>query len=117
MRASVRRFHSPDADLETFAPEDATDVEVLVQIMAGPSEGPGEESFDVVVCTPRRLLQQVDERGPIVGRHYLVVPEWDWPRIRLFLTEEVEAHDEPTWRELAIKIGRVGKWEFEDYKP
>lgn len=115
MRATVRRFHSPDVDLETFAPDDPSDVEVLIQIMAGPTDGPGDESFDVLVCTPRRLMKRTHDRGPIVGRHYLVVHEWDWPRIRLLLTAKVEALEEPTWRELAVKIGRVGKWEFEDY--
>jgi hypothetical protein len=117
MKANVRRFHSPDADLETFEPEDVRDVQVLVQIMVGPSGGPGEESFDVVVCTPSRLLRVVEDEGPLVGRHHLVVPIWDWPRIRLFLTDEVEAVDGVSWNDLASKLGRIGKWEFEDYQP
>lgn len=75
VRASVRRFHSPDVDLEAYQPEDPTDVHVLVQLIAGPEGGPGDESFDV-------------------GQS-----------------------DEPTWRELADKIGRIGRWEFEDYRP
>jgi hypothetical protein len=116
LKAAVRRFHSPDADLETYLPEDARDVEVLVQIIAGPSGGPGEESFDVVVCTPHRLLRLVDEQGPLVGRHHLVVPEWDWPRIRLFLTHAVEGPEAPTWPDLASTLGRLGRWEFEDYR-
>jgi hypothetical protein len=33
------------------------------------------------------------------------------------LTRAVESEEAPTWPELAIKIGRIGKWEFEDYRP
>lgn len=117
MRAAVKRFHSPDADLEAYVPDDAGDVGVLVQVMAGPAHSPGEESFDVVVCTPRWLRRLTEEHGPIVGRHHLVVESWDWPRIRLFLTQEVETHEASTWQDLAAKVGRIGKWEFEDYEP
>lgn len=113
----MKRFHSPDAELQTYEPEDASDFGVLVQVMAGPADGPGEESFDVVVCTPRWLQRLTDEQGPVICRHHLVVESWDWPRIRLFLTQEVETHEAPSWRDLAAKIGRLGKWEFEDYQP
>lgn len=117
MRASVRRLHSPDADFEAFEPEDPENVGILVQIIAGPAEGPGEESFDVVVCTPRWLVDWVREEGPLIGRHHLIVERYDAPRIRLYLTSAVEAEEAPTWRELGQRIGRLGRWEFEDYQP
>lgn len=117
MRAAAKHFQSPDADLEAFVPGDVSDVGMLVQVMAGPADGPGEESFDVVVCTPKWIARQLRERGPVIGRHHLLVESWDWPRIRLFLTQAVEAPEAPTWSDLAAKIDRIGKWEFEDYKP
>jgi hypothetical protein len=117
VRAAAKRFHSPDADLDTLVPADPTDVGVLVQMMAGPADGPGEESFDVVVCTPLWLPSFTKEQGRVIGRHHLIVESWDWPRVRTFLTHEVEAHEAPTWRDLAAKISRIGKWEFEDYQP
>lgn len=117
MRAVVHRFHSPDADLDRYVPDDAEDVGLLVQMMAGPAGKPGEESFDVVVCTPRWLDRWVRENGPLIGRHHLVVERWDFARVRLYLAEAVESEEAPTWPELAVKIGRIGKWEFEDYRP
>lgn len=117
MRAVVRRFHSPDADLESYVPDDPEDVGLLVQLMVGPAGQPGEESFDVVVCTPRGLARWVREDGPLIGRHHLIIERWDAARIRLFLTGIVESEEAPTWRELAAKIGRIGRWEFEDYRP
>lgn len=116
MKARVRRFHSPDADLNRYVPDDPEDVGLLVQIMAGPEDSQGEESFDVVVCTPRWLDRWVRADGPLIGRHHLIVERWDPPRVRLHLIEAVESLEAPTWPELAAKIGRVGKWEFEDYQ-
>ncbi|HEV2885883.1 MAG TPA: immunity 8 family protein [Jatrophihabitans sp.] len=117
MRAVIRRLHSPDADLDTYLPIDPTDVGVLVQIMAGPEGKPGEESFDVVVCTARWLDRWVAEHGPLVGRHHLIIERWDLARIRRYLTQAVESEEAATWGELAVRIGRIGKWEFEDYQP
>jgi hypothetical protein len=117
VRAVVRGFHSPDGDLDRYVPGDPEDVGLLVQVMAGPAGKPGEESFDVVVCTPRWLERRVREEGPLIGRRYLVIERWDATRIRLYLAEAVESKEAPTWPELATKIGRIGKWEFEDYRP
>lgn len=116
MRAVVHRFHSPDADLESFVPQDPKDVGLLVQIMAGPQGKEGAESFDVVVCTPRWLARRVQE-GPVIGRHHLIIERWDDTVVRRYLTDVVESQEAPTWSELAVKIGRIGKWEFEDYRP
>lgn len=116
MRAEVRYFHSPDCDLEQFVPEDPADVGVLVQILVGPADGPGEESFDVLVLTPRRSSRWVEQKGPLLGRHHLFVNEFDWPVIKKFLTSAVEREVAPSWPELGERIGRIGKWEFEDYR-
>ena len=125
MKAKVRRFHSPDVyDLKKYVPEDPEYVGVLIQIMAGPEDGPGEESFDVVVCTPRWLEWWVQHdavpgqtrNDPLVGRHYLVAARWDSARVLQFLTAAVESEEAPRWNDLALRIGRIGRWEFEDYK-
>lgn len=117
MRAVVRYLHSPDADLETYVPEAPEDVGLLIQVIAGPADGPGEESFDVVLRTSRRLAREATEVGPLIGRHYLVVDRYDFAEIRRFLVDAVESAEAPTWSELGERIGRIGKWEFEDYVP
>lgn len=86
-------------------------------MMIGPEGEPGEESFDVVVCTPRWLERRVHEEGALIGRHHLMIERWDADRVRNFLRDAVESEEAPTWPELAAKIGRLGKWEFEDYQP
>jgi hypothetical protein len=112
VRAVVRYLHSPDLELGTEAPPDPEDFEILVQVMAGPADGPGEESFDVVVCTPACLRRAV-RKGPVLGRHLLVVDRYDLDVIERFLVTAVEAARARSWPELGTLIGRIGKWEFE----
>lgn len=85
-------------------------------MIAGPANGPGDESLGVVVSTPRWLERWVVENGPTVGRHYLIVSEWDEPRIRVLSTDLVESEKAPTWAELGERISRIGHWALEDYQ-
>jgi len=117
VRASVRYFHSPDVDLNDPPQAMSEEVGYLIQMMIGPTDGPGEESFNVVVCTPAWLEGRVREDGPVVGRHHLVVESFDWPRVRLYLNELIDELEGENWTDVATKIGRIGKWEFEEYRP
>ncbi|MFZ0226655.1 MAG: immunity 8 family protein [Mycobacterium sp.] len=114
MIAVLRDVHSPDSeDLRTFEPS-ASAFSILVQMLVGPASGDGEESFDVLVCSPDWLRTQPD---PLVGRHLLIVHAFNWERIRSFLAAQVAACEGEDWSEVAQKVGRIGHWEFEDYRP
>jgi hypothetical protein len=82
----------------------------------GPRDGPGEESFDVMVCTPSWLSRTLLSKGPLVGRHFLILEQMDLSRVKSFLKGEVR-----TWTNLpgpgGGEIGRIGMWEFEDCIP
>jgi hypothetical protein len=58
MRAQIRHLHIPDMD-PAFVPEDPERFAFLVQMLAGPGDGPGEESFEFTVSTPGWLQQRV----------------------------------------------------------
>src|SRR5690606_24552081 len=45
--------------------------------------------------------QRDRESGPIIGRHHLIVNEYDFPRIRAFPRQAVESEEAATWTELA----------------
>jgi hypothetical protein len=51
--AKIRYLHSPDIDPDSYVPDDPTRFMFLIQMIAGPDGGPGEESFDFTVCPPR----------------------------------------------------------------
>jgi hypothetical protein len=118
MRAKLKRLHSPDIeDLASYVSNPRDNFGFLLQIMAGPQGGEGEESFDVFVCTPEWLKQNRSQTGIIVGRHYLIVFEYNYNRLLSFLDEYCSQCSGQTWQEVAQQLGRLGKWEFEDYKP
>jgi hypothetical protein len=83
-------------------------------MLVGPSTSEGEESFDICVCSPEWLQQ---EHQPIIGRHLLIVNHFDWPSIEAFLELKVAECSGTSWDEVAEKVGRLGHWEFEDYRP
>ena len=115
MKAQIQRFHSPDVELPTYSAEPTDDIEVLIQVIAGPAGSIAEESFDVLACNPVALARIIAADGPVLGRHLLIVSGWDWNVIETFLTDEIMSCEGDDWPTLAQRIGRIGKWEFEDY--
>lgn len=91
---------------------------LLARLMIGPSDGPGEESFDVEVCTPDWLARRCAAEGFVEGRHtvFTTVDTFTEHGLRAFLTRRVENTSGETWHEVAEKVARLGLWEFEDYR-
>ena len=92
------------------------DLQSFFRLTVGPSSGDGEESFDVTVCTPSWLDLECLRDGFVVGRHHLIVLSYDFEFIRRTLVKFVERYSGGTWQEVAVKVSRIGYWEFEDYE-
>jgi hypothetical protein len=115
MRAVVRSLHlDPDP---RHLPADPAEFSLLARLIVGPSDGPGEESFDVEVCSPERLARRCATEGFIDGRHTIIttVDAFSEQGLRSFLTRHVENASGDTWHEVANKVARLGHWEFEDH--
>ncbi|MFL5762443.1 MAG: immunity 8 family protein [Bacteroidia bacterium] len=118
MKAEIKYIFSPDVeDLENFHPSIEDEFCLLLQLVVGPFKEKGEESFDIVLCTPKWLLSNKKENDIIYGRHYLIVFKYDYQSIYSSLHKYVDSVTGDTWDAVAEKIGRIGKWEFEDYRP
>ncbi|MGX4804745.1 immunity 8 family protein [Bradyrhizobium guangdongense] len=113
--AQLRRLSSTDADpLETFRPEGPFGIYILA--MVGPANGPGQESFGFMVCTPDWFAQNM--KGNVVsGRHHLFVNEYNYDELVEFVSEYCSRCRGGSWNEVAQKVARLGYWEFEDYQP
>ena len=115
MRAELRRMHSPDVtDLGSWSPPPG-EFAVLIQLMVGPRGAAGEESFDVTLCTASWLAGRAASEGIVDARHHVVVDRYDYDAIELYFVRRVEACEGPNWQEVAAKLRRLGRWEFEDY--
>ncbi|MEW9551175.1 immunity 8 family protein [Nonomuraea sp. NPDC050783] len=118
MKAAIRYLHTPDIDPGTYVPDDPQRFMFLVQMIAGPDDGPGDESFDFTVCTPQWLQDQVErDDRPISGAHHVIVSTYDWAAIESFFDRLVNQCTGATWSEVTTKLSRYGHYEFADYIP
>jgi len=116
MRAELKSIHSPDVDLSGFWPDDPTCFGFLLQAFVGPENEVGEDSFSFTICTPRWLEVEYRDRVTF-GANHIIVTEYDLPKIKAHLARYCERCVGDTWSEVAAKVARVGRWEFEDYRP
>ena len=116
MNAELKRVHSPDIDdLENYRPKDPRKFAFLLQAMIGPEGKEGEESFDIEVCTPKWLEETYGLEDVVIGRHHLIIREYNYERIIHAIKDYLQLCSGENWSEVAEKVGRLGKWEFEDY--
>src|ERR1044072_5140875 len=116
MKPEIKALYSFDVeDLETYKPPDPASFAFHLRLIAGPQSEPGEESFDMKVCTPNWLLENHGTEEVIIGRHLLIVMEYDYQRIVNRINEFADTCTGDTWTEVAEKLSRLGYWEFEDY--
>jgi hypothetical protein len=115
--AEVKRLHSPDVfDLVGYTPADSERFGFLLQIIAGPAGNEGEESFDVIVCTPKWFDEQCSSTSIVLGRHHLFVQHYDYSALKTFIVDYCARCTGGSWSEVAQQLGRLGMWEFEDYR-
>lgn len=117
MRAELRALVSLEVDdLASWRP-DGEEWAVSLRILAGPAGEPGEESFDLVVCSAAWLGAQALEQGLVDARHHLVADAFHWTRICSYIEKRVAGCEGSLWPEVAEKVSRLGYWEIEDYTP
>lgn len=115
VRAELKSLFSPDADpLENFAPSGPFGI--LVQAMIGPAGELGHESFDFMLCTPEWFAARMPN-DITIGRHHVFMKGFNYSGLEKFVQDYCSKCEGESWRAVAEKIGRLGKWEFEDYVP
>lgn len=98
-------------------PGDPAEFSLLARMIVGPPDTPGEESFDITVCTPEWLATVCRRVGGIYNaRHHLIVnfEDFDARLLRTWLAAEVQKVQADSWAEIGERLGRMGYWEFED---
>jgi hypothetical protein len=84
-----------------------------VQLLIGPADGPGEESFELTVCSPEWLAERCKSGEPVNGLHHVIagldtyderVPQ-DWLEARVLAVEAA------TWAGIASQLRFPGGWD------
>jgi hypothetical protein len=115
MRAAIRSIFSSDVEnLDDFRPSDSV-FAVPIRLLIGPVGQPGEESFDLTVCSVAWLDERVEQVPVFDARHHLVVRDFHWASVRRYIEGRVARCVGETWEDVAQQLGRFAYWEFEDY--
>ena len=114
MRAELKRIHSPDVyDLVSYQPEGPFGI--LIQMMVGPEDTPNEEAFDTIVCSSDWVAAHTAILD-LIGDHKILMNKYNYQKLFLQIQEFCQLQEGNTWQEVALKISKIGKWEFADYK-
>lgn len=113
-RTIIKGYHSPDVNFGTLCPFEKEDFGFFLQVFVGVDNEPGEECFDVFICTPRWIEQHYSKQTIVLGLHSIIVQEYDYQRIiraieELFCTEGVN------WEEVSNDLSFYGQSEM-NYK-
>ncbi len=117
MQAKIKEISSPDVELRTYRPEDEACFGFLMELQIGPENEKGADLFQIMVCTPDWIKANYFDRKFVWGRHMLIVLEYDLTEIEQSISRYVESCTADDWYGLALKLSRIGGWEFEDYQP
>ena len=116
MMAALKGLYSDDiSDLKTYSPSEDNNFGLLVRVMVGPMDGQGEESFEVLVCTPKWLSENNSSSDILLGLHKLIVFKYDYARLQQFIEKYLMRCSGENWQEVAQKLSLLGQWEFEGY--
>ena len=118
MEATLKRLYSSEvADIERYQPEEDDNFGFVLRALVGPMGEPGEESFDVTVCTPKWLAERHGTSEIILGLHKIIVFRYDYSGLRRFIEKYLARCSGNSWAEVARKVSLLGQWEFENYRP
>ncbi len=119
MQAVLKGLHSLDlsvGDVKTYLPDEQDNFGFILRAMIGPLDGEGEESFDIVVCTPKWLIEKYGPSDILLGLHKLIVFKYDYDRLRGFIEKFLMRCSGSSWHEVGQKANLLGQWEFEAYR-
>jgi len=114
VRADLRVIMSVDVDDVSSYRPDKEVWAIGLRFIAGPADGPGEESFDLTVCSVAWIAARIRENDIFDPRHCLIANGFNWPLLSSYIESRVRTCEGPSWDEVAAQLGRLGRWEFED---
>jgi len=114
---SEGHYSSDISNVESYHSETEDNFGFVLRASVGPMGEPGEESFDITVCTPKWLMASHGPSEILLGLHKIIVFKYDYAALRRFIETNLMRCSGDTWTEAAQKVSLLGQWEFEGYRP
>lgn len=112
IQAELKGLHGVNGkDLKTFKPSGS--FVLYVEAHIGPLDGHGEELFAITVCSPEWFAANMQKQVQ-TGRHHIFMQHYDYTALENFIRGYCATCRGTSWLEVALKLGRIGHWEFED---
>lgn len=102
------------AELEQFKPEDPSNFEIGLEVSVGiEGGGEGADTFQVSVCTPKWILENIKEDDPMIGHGMLIISSYSYDRMVDHIKSYVKMCAGNTIDDVMRRVGFLGEWEYE----
>jgi Immunity protein 8 len=118
VRAELKSLDSSVAldDLRDFRPNNPESLAIEVAATVGPPGVEGGDLFYFSACTAQWLQTDQPEKGFAFLHGYLLLTRWDFNVLERAIGDLCFRTEGSDWDEVATKLSRYGRWEFEDYR-
>ena len=127
MQAAISSMNIEDHRSDQHWFDDPTDFCVIVELNISSSTVDSGDIFSLTICSPKWFGKNVvcppkhhpthdRNNRAVFGRHYLFMDIYDEDEINRTLRDHVEAAHGDDWDEIATRLARYFRWEFEDYR-
>lgn len=101
---------------KNYWPTDPVNFGCWIRTMIGPNDQDGAEAFDILVCTPVWLQNELVSNKALSDKGMIIVEEYDYDEILSYVEKKVITCNDSYWSKTAIKLSHFSLWEYEDYQ-
>jgi hypothetical protein len=102
--------------LASFEPEDPSNFSLEVAAEIGAAGEEGSDLFYFSVRTARALEHDPPPKGFEFLHGHVLLNRWSYELLLRAIGDLCSKTEGDDWNELATKLSRYGRWEFEDYR-
>ena len=118
MRAVIKgHYISDNEDLSTYEPTQPQVFGFILTFAIGPENSAGQDFFEILVASAAYLAKHYSEQMPTFMRHIMLASDYNVQAAVAHVSKYISTLEEDSWEKLVAKIGRMARWEYEDYRP
>jgi len=108
----IRDFSCIDIDnIETWVPEDSTDVDFWLTLMIG-IDAHGGDNFDIHIVSPKNL-----KPGSQSKKYTVVINDYSWTKLSIEIDRILSKCEGYDWLDISGQLSKYFHWEYEGMAP